>query len=175
MKKNITIFIVVFITLIHISFAGGKYDFGDFSSNTLIIKASEALEKKDWKAVKVYAEKCIQLYKSQAKNMQRKLKDFPGDNESFNLWALNHVAYSHFLLGEMYMAKGKVNKAYREFSAPIKKYKYAKCFDPAQNVFWKISDRCSSKQARLEGEYGEDRFKKGSKSVKMRKLPVLNK
>lgn len=190
MKNNRIL--VLFLCLIFVLPAYSKvkrYEFGDYSSNTLIEKASACLNDSDWKGVELYTDKCIQLYRGQAIRMQNQLKDYPDDNASLTYWALNHVAYAHYIRAEMYSKTGKHKKAYKEYEIPVKKFKFSKCFDPSQNIFWKIADECQSRMSKMINTFGKDFFgvsdqgdntsnnqtrKVEMKTKEMRKLPNLN-
>ena len=190
MKNNLWLLIFSFIFLLP-AFPGviKKYEFGDYTSNTLIEKASLCLKESDWKGVDIYTQKCIQLYTGQALRMQKQLKDYPEDNASLSYWALNHVAYSHFLRAEMYTQTAKYKRAYREYEIPVKKYYFSKCFDPSKNSFWKIAQVCQSRMSKMmtsfgkayfgENDPGNDRQNNLNKKVEMktkemRKLPGVN-
>ena len=175
MKLNIIIFIFLLLPLNCFAKKIRQFDFGDCSSNTLIVKASEALESGDLEAACAFADKCITLYSTQARRMQNKLKKIPGDNACLEFWALNHVAYFHYLKGEIYIKLNEPKKAYKEFKIPIKDYSFSKCFDPGKNSFWMISEQCKTKLMELENKFGKEMFRSDSSHIKMRPLPVLNK
>ncbi|EKE27156.1 MAG: hypothetical protein ACD_4C00019G0001, partial [uncultured bacterium (gcode 4)] len=155
-------FKIIFIILFYINNCAFskvlKYDFGNCSSNTLIEKAANCLKDADWEGVDIYTDKCIQLYTVQAVRMQNDLKDFPEDNASLEFWALNHVAFCHFLKGEMYLSLDKPIKAYKEYSIVVKKYPFSICFDTDHNTFWKIAEVCRDKISNLENTFGKEYF-----------------
>jgi hypothetical protein len=130
-----------------------NYDYEDFSSDTLITKAFVALEAEDWDAVDAYTAKCILLYQAEARRMQKKLKIFLAADIAHSQWALNHVACSHFLRGQMFEKQKKVSKSSEEYDTCIRKYGFAQAWDPKTNSFWKVA---------VEARKNLDRLKWGS-------------
>ena len=59
--------------------AGVNWDFGDYSSSTLVQKAWAALAANDLKAVEAYVNKTLELYAGKAKDMQASLKEYRGN------------------------------------------------------------------------------------------------
>lgn len=114
------------------------YDFGDYSSSTLVVKAWEALEHEDLNLVLGYADKCIKLYEGRAREMQAGLSDYPqgSKEEIFKYWALNDVATAHFIKAKAFMIAGKNEDAVREFEIIRDEYSYGQCWDP-RGWFWK--------------------------------------
>jgi len=90
--------------------AASAYDFGNFTSSTLVSKAWGALAQNDLEAILAYTNKCVELYAEQAQKMQSELKDYiafdPNDpatkDKVFSLWALNDVATALYIQGEAY-------------------------------------------------------------------------
>jgi len=111
---------------------GVFYDFGDYTSSTLVIKAWEALEKEDLDLVLGYTNKCISLYEDRARKMQSELSDYPqgDDDERFSYWALNDVATAHFIKGRALMIEGRNKEAAREFEIIRDNLSYGQCWDP---------------------------------------------
>ncbi|MCK5707782.1 MAG: hypothetical protein KAI43_09020 [Candidatus Aureabacteria bacterium] len=115
------------------------------SSEALVARAATCLEARDWKGLKYYTQRCISLYQSQARNMQRKLKDFASLETTDKYWALNDVAYSYFLQGEMYRIIGKTEKAKKKYMTVIKKFKFAQVYDPSISGAWQVAEACEIK------------------------------
>ena len=84
----------------------GAYDFGDFSSKTLMGKAWEALAKSDYAAVEAYTKKCLDLYQAKAIEQSAGLTDVPSPARAFDYWALNDVATAHFVSAQAHLARG---------------------------------------------------------------------
>ena len=92
-----------------------EYDFGDFRSETLAIKAWGALDKADYDAVEAYTTKCIELYEPRALEQSETLSDFASKEDVFTYWALNDVATSYLILGQAKQAQDtKDEEARRE-------------------------------------------------------------
>jgi len=129
-----------------------EIDFGDFSSETLATKAWKALEAADYAAVEAYTKKCISLYESQALEQQASLTEFAPKEKAFNYWALNDVATSYFILGQAYLAQGKVKEAKEAFRTVIDKLSYAQCWD-TKGWFWKVAEGASDKLSTIGTAY----------------------
>jgi tetratricopeptide (TPR) repeat protein len=113
-------------------------NFWDYSSQALVTKAWQAFKNKDVPRALGYADKCIELYSPQAREMQRQLDDFPqgGDNEKHAYWALNDVATAHYIKGEVYFEQNQHEDARKEFTTLVKEYPYAQSWDP-RGWWWK--------------------------------------
>ena len=129
-----------------------EYDFGDFSSETLAIKAWEALDRGDHAAVEAYTMKCITLYESQAVQQASSLSDFAPKDAAFNSWALNDVAVSYFILGKSRLAQGKVKEAKDAFNTIIDRFPYAQAWDP-KGWFWKVAQGASDQLSTIGTAY----------------------
>ena len=64
--------------------SGKVYDFGDYSSQTLMVLAWKALDEGDKEAALIYTNKCINIYQDEAKLMQSKLEEVPQGAEDKN-------------------------------------------------------------------------------------------
>ena len=126
------------------SSAGGEYDFGDFTSQTLITKAWQALEANDYAAAEAYAKKCMSLYEKQAVQQASSLSDFAPKDKAFNYWALNDVGTCHFILGKIHLANGRIKEAQESFNTVIERFRFAQCWDP-KGWFWKVAEAASDK------------------------------
>jgi hypothetical protein len=151
MKYAWVLFGIFFLILgSHFSLEAKNYDYGDFTSNTLITKASGALDAEDWDTLDAYTTKCIRLYQGEARRMQKKLKSFLAADVAHSQWALNHVAYSHFLRGQMFEKQKKLSKSSEEYATCIRKYGFAQAWDPKTNAFWKIAQEAQKSLNRLK-------------------------
>jgi len=121
-----------------LSTIGTPYDFGDYTSQTLTVKAWEALGKNDHRGVELYTKKCIELYEGDAKKQQAQLKDFAPKDRAFDSWALNDVATCYFILGESLMAQKQHKDAQAAFERIVNDFSFAQCWDP-QGWFWKVT------------------------------------
>ena len=127
-------------------YAQEGYPVQNYSSASLVTKAWEALEKNDVDGVMVYANKCIELYAKQARNMQEGLKDYPmGSKDNiFQYWALNDVGTALFILGEACRKAGKYEEAAQAYKKLINEYFYAQCWD-TKGWFWKPAEAAQKK------------------------------
>lgn len=124
--------------------AGVNMDFGDYTSKSMVQKAWSALEGKDVKRVKFYAEKMEQLYGKKAEEMQALLntmhkKVWKNKEKIYDYWALNDVGTGLFILGEAYRGAGQTHEAQETYQRLIDKYKDAQSWD-RQGWFWKPAE-----------------------------------
>ena len=117
---------------------GTPYDFGDYTSETLTVKAWGVLGKDDHKGVEIYTKKCIELYEAEAKKQQASLTEFAPKDKAFNYWALNDVATCYFILGESLMAEKRYKEAKATFDRVVNDFGFAQCWDP-KGWFWKVA------------------------------------
>src|SRR5690349_5041109 len=89
------------------------YNFGDYSSSTLVTKAWEAYNQGDIEGVLAYTNKCMELYAQKAQEMQKSLKNYvTGEKEAiFAQWALNDVSTALFIQGEAYRKANMMEEA----------------------------------------------------------------
>lgn len=129
--------------------AAPAYDFGNFSSETLTGKAWAATEAKDYVAVKVYADKCREMYGAQAEEMQKKLTAPADKDTAFEYWALNDVGTASFLLGQALEKQGDNKGAIEAYKYVVEKTPYAQCWDP-KGWFWRPADAAGARIKALE-------------------------
>lgn len=110
----------------------------DSQSRTLVQKAWQALNAKDYAAVTRYAVECERLYAEEAARMQAGLKDFPqGDPEEVHrYWALNDVATILFVQAEAKRLAEAPDEAKAIYRRILDEYSYGQAWDP-QGFFWK--------------------------------------
>lgn len=125
------------------------YDFGNFSSETLTGKAWAATEAKNYPAVKVYADKCREMYGAQAEEMQKTLTAPADKDHAFDYWALNDVGTASFLLGQALEKQGDNKGAIVAYKYVVEKTPYAQCWDP-KGWFWKPADAAGARLKALE-------------------------
>ena len=121
--------------------SGSNLDFGDYTSETLTVKAWEALKNNDLDSVLAYTGKCLTLYEAKAKEMQASLKEYPWESKDkiFSYWALNDVGTCLFIQGEAFRKAGKNHEAKDAYKKVISEYSFAQCWDP-QGWFWKPAE-----------------------------------
>lgn len=131
---------------------GVQPDFGDHSSATLTSKAWEALGAGKTKLAVVYADKCIGMYRKQAEDMQKDLKEFaPTDppEAASKYWALNDVGTCLFIKGEALMKLDKKAEALAAYKELLEKLGYAQCWD-TRGWFWRPAEAAKQKIVELE-------------------------
>ena len=111
MKKMIQILTVVAMFISTGLFA---QDFGDHKSVTLTSKAWNALNTDAGLAI-VYADKCAELYLAKAKEMQKSLNSFAGEDTASSYWALNDVGTCLFIKGQALIKQGRTKEAIETF------------------------------------------------------------
>jgi hypothetical protein len=116
----------------------------DFSSYTdsasLTSEAWNSYNNGDMGRAKAFAQETVDRYSDQAREQQASLSDFAPEGSESDYWALNDVGTSHFILGSAYKSEGNNTKAREEFNTVISDYKYAQCYDPAQDIYWKVAE-----------------------------------
>ena len=138
--------------------SGVNLDFGDYTSSTLTTKAWQALANKDVDAVLAYTNKVIELYGTQAKEMQSSLTEYPWESKDkiFSYWALNDVGTSLYIKGKALAEAGKAKEAQEAFKDLIDNYSFAQCWDP-QGWFWKPIDAAQQEISNLTAENMDDK------------------
>ncbi len=133
--------------------SGSLFDFGDYRSETLTGKAWTALNSGGLDAAIVYTNKCIELYKDKAREMQASLKEYAWKTkeEVFSYWALNDLATCLFIQGKALRKMGKIAEAKTAFQKIINEYFFAQCWDP-QGWFWKPADGAREQLADMEAQ-----------------------
>jgi len=131
--------------------AGVNWDFGDYTSSTLVQKAWAALAANDLKAVEAYTNKAVELYGAKAKDMQASLKEYPWESKekTMSYWALNDVGTALFILGEAYQNAGQKDDAVTAYKRVINEFFYAQCWDNG-GWFWKPSEAAQQKLGELD-------------------------
>ena len=130
--------------------ADAALDFGNFSSETLTGKAWTAFNAKDYAKTKGYAQKCIDMYKDKAVEMQKGLTaPATVKEEVFKSWALNDVGTCYYLLGMALDAEKKSKEAIAAFKFLADNLAYAQCWD-TKGWFWKPADAAREKVKALE-------------------------
>jgi tetratricopeptide (TPR) repeat protein len=121
-------------------------NFGDYRSSTLTTKAWAALAQNDIESVLAYTNKCISLYAAQAAKMQAGLKDYASgsNDEIFKNWALNDVATSYYIQGEVYRAANMKDEAKEAYNKLIKDYTFGQAWD-IKGWFWKPAEAAKEK------------------------------
>ncbi|MFH1776344.1 MAG: hypothetical protein ABH952_02120 [Candidatus Omnitrophota bacterium] len=127
--------------LLHQLEALGTYNFGDFSSATLVSAAWNALAAGNLDEVIAYTIKCIELYRDEALTEQAALSELPasGSPEAFAQWALNDVGTAYYILGEALRQNGQDDLAKISYGVVSAELKYSQCWDPTGGLHWQVA------------------------------------
>ena len=141
--------------------ATGAVDYGNYSSETLTTNAWRAMDKGDYSTAIIYADKCIELYKEKALEMQadihlkRETEDVKRkqtNQEVFDNWALNDVGTSYFIKGEALVNMGREKEAIEAYKVVMNQLYHAKTYDP-QGWFWSPAEAASKKVVMLSQDF----------------------
>jgi hypothetical protein len=124
-------------------------DFGDSKSVTLTTKAWAALQAKDYPSVMGYTNKCIELYKTQAVQMQASLKAPAPKDDANTYWALNDVGTCYFIQGQALDQQGDKKGATAAYKFLVDNLSFCQCWDP-QGWFWPPADAARKRLAELQ-------------------------
>jgi tetratricopeptide (TPR) repeat protein len=132
---------------------GLDLNFGNMSSSFIVGQAWAMLAKKDLESLKGYADKIIELYGQQAKDMQAGLKEFPWESQEkiHSFWALNDVGTTLFILGQGYRNAGMKAEALTTFKSLVNDYGFSQCWD-TQGWFWKPAEAAQQQIVELEAQ-----------------------
>jgi hypothetical protein len=134
------------------SSAAPALDFGDFKSSSLTEKAWQALDGKDYDSVMGYTQKCIDMYKDKAVEMQKSLTAAPDTSDKdkvFANWALNDVGTCYFIQGKALDDQGKTKDALAAYKFLAENLSYAECYDP-KGWFWSPAGAAKERVAALQ-------------------------
>ncbi|MDP2920892.1 MAG: hypothetical protein Q8O12_00790 [Candidatus Omnitrophota bacterium] len=112
-------------------------DIGDGSSSFITTKAWEMYNKKDYQSALAYAEKCIELYESEAITQQESLVRYPEKKDISKYWALNDAGTCYYIAGLASLETGKNEQAQDYFTFVAESLSYASCWDP-KGWYWKV-------------------------------------
>ncbi|MBZ0165342.1 MAG: tetratricopeptide repeat protein [Candidatus Omnitrophica bacterium] len=124
------------------------YDFGNYTSETLTVKAWKSWDRQDYRGIQLFAEKCIELWGAKARKMQEQMDSFAPPGYIPYFWAVNDVGTCHFILAMMYEKQGDLAKAKEFYEIVIREYNYAQCWDP-RGHYWKVAEVGKEKLAEL--------------------------
>ncbi len=120
-------------------------------SASLMAKAWDYFNKKNYAAARAFCEETISRYTEQALKQQASLKDYAPKGKESLYWALNDVGTAHFILGKIYRAQGQSDQAREEFKTVINKYGFAQCWDK-QGWWWKVKDAAKKELSSMNSE-----------------------
>ena len=124
-------------------------DFGDNTSETLTTKAWNALEAKNYSALLVYTNRCIDTYKTQAIQMQASLKAPAPKDSAATYWALNDVGTCYFIQGQALDKQGDKKGATAAYKTLVDSLSFAQCWDP-KGWFWAPADAARKRLTELQ-------------------------
>ncbi len=132
-----------------LSTIGTPYDFGDYTSSTLTVRAWEALGKGDHRGVELFVKKCVELYEEEAKKQQASLTAFAPKENAFDYWALNDVGTCFFILGKSLKDQKRYPEAKAAFERVISDFSFAQCWDP-KGWFWQVAKGAKEELKKIE-------------------------
>ena len=112
-------------------------------------KAWQALNSKDYPAVAGYTGKCIDMFKTQALQMQSSLKAAASKDDANKYWALNDVGTCYFISAKALDDQGDKKGAIAAYKFLADNLSFAQCWDP-QGWFWKPADAARKRMAELQ-------------------------
>lgn len=142
MKTTLSLFVISLIGICSLTTSthAQEINFGDHKSSTLTVKAWQALNQERYEDAIVYTKKCLELYKTSAKEMQDGLTDFVKgtDEEIHSYWALNDVSTSLFIQAKALIALEKTDEAKSTIQNLVENFTFGQCWDPS-GWFWEPS------------------------------------
>jgi len=123
-------------------------DIGDSSSSFMTTRAWEMYNKKEYLSALAYAEKCIELYKSEAVTQQESLARYPEEADIPKYWALNDVGTCYYIAGLVTKEMGKNKEAEGYFTFVAESLSDASCWDP-KGWYWKVSPEAEKELQKL--------------------------
>jgi hypothetical protein len=129
-----------------------KLDFGDYASSTITSKAWKSLTEKDYDSVMGYTQKCIDMFKDKAVEMQKSLTAAPDTTQKekvFANWALNDVGTCYFIQGKALEEQNKPKDALTAYQFLADNLGYAECWD-TKGWFWSPAGAAKARVAALQ-------------------------
>ena len=114
-------------------------------------KAWEAFTKQDWDGAIAQADRAINIWFKQAKEMNDKLTEYPPKETAATFWAVNDIGTCYFIKGEALVKKGDKKGAIEAYAKLCKELKYSQCWD-AKGWFWKPAEAAKQKLVELQFE-----------------------
>lgn len=133
-------------------------DFGNMTSNYLVVQMWKSLAKKNAEEVVAYGSKLNHIYGQAAREMQKTLTDYPQlPAENIHMyWALNDVATGKYILGETYRKAKRYDEAKAEFNSLINEYSFGQTYDLNTKSFWKPADAAKDSLYMIENDLDLD-------------------
>ena len=124
-------------------------DYGDYTSQTLTTNAWDALAAKNYPAVFAYTQKCEELYGDEGKRMNEELEYFASPEDAAQLWALNDVGTSLYIMATAYEELEMYPQAREAYKKLANDYAFAQTWDP-KGWYWKPATGAASKVDQLK-------------------------
>lgn len=133
-------------------------DFGNMTSNYLVVQMWKSLAKKNAEEVVAYGSKLNHIYGQTAQDMQKTLTDYPQlPAENIHMyWALNDVATGKYILGETYRKAKRYDEAKAEFNSLINDYSFGQTYEPNNKSFWKPAEAAKDSLYMIENDLDLD-------------------
>ncbi|MDP2940237.1 MAG: hypothetical protein Q8O13_09215 [Candidatus Omnitrophota bacterium] len=129
--------------------AENTIDIGDSSSSFITTKAWEMYSKKEYTSALAYAEKCIELYESEAVTQQESLARYPEKKYISKYWALNDVGTCYYIAGLVSLEMDRNEQAQGYFTFIVEALPYASCWD-TRGWYWKVSPEAEKELQKLK-------------------------
>ena len=129
-------------------------DFGDHRSATLVAKAWQAFEARDYEAVAAYAGRCRELYFDEALRQQAALGAPIPATETERIaaqWALNDVGTCLYIQAQAYERADQIDDAVAIYRLLVDRLPYAQCWD-VKGWFWSPVDAAKGRLRTIEFE-----------------------
>lgn len=117
-------------------------------SSFFVSEAWKALEEERYVDAIVYTRKCEEFYGDTAKEMNSELTLLPMADKANDYWALNDVATSLFIAGEVYKKKGMREEEKEVLIRLVSNYYFGQCFDP-KGWYWTPANAAAERLGQL--------------------------
>ena len=164
MKKLLTLLMIAVFTIGCASTSStptvtpGVLDFGDYTSQTITTAAWNSYNAGHYEDAIAYAEKCAELYETEARAMQENLRlqgpsrTPPTADQIHANWALNDVGTSYFIKAESLRELGRNDEALAAYKTVMNQFYYAQTWDP-KGWFWKPAEAANPRVAQLSSDF----------------------
>jgi hypothetical protein len=115
------------------------------TSAEMVSNAWASLDAGNYSSAISQANEVISAFGSQALQQQSTLTDFAPAGHEADYWALNDVATAYFILAEAQKAQGNTTQAKTNYQYIVTNLKFAQCFDPDTNSYWKVAQAAQEK------------------------------
>ncbi len=124
-------------------------------SQDLVRQAWEASSQNDFERLNALVNQCVELYGSEAKELQKKLTSLPARGDESQYQVLNDVATCLFIRAEALMNTGKTDEAIVRFQEIMDEYPWAQAWDP-RGWYWSVTEKSQDSINVLTGKAEEE-------------------